>query len=210
LRIGFITGVGAQIVPSITRQFKDLNPEVEFSLLAIPTAHQLQMLQTGSLDIGFLRLPIGEQSALEVLTVHRESFVVPSSHKLAKRKRVRLDKVSGENFVMNERSYAPGFYDLIFGMLRDARVVPNVSQTATDLSTVISLVDGQMGVAILPASAVKHSVASVVACDIVGDLPMSEIALVCDKRVRTPFVDKFRSFTLEKLARVRKSLYSNR
>ena len=212
LRIGFISGVGAQIVPSIARQFKDLNPEVEFSLLAIPTAHQLQMLETGSLDIGFLRLPIGEQSALAVLTVHREPFVlvVPSSHKLANRKRVRLGEVSGENFVMNERSYAPGFYDLIFGMLRAARIVPNVSQTAADLSTVISLVGAQMGVAILPASAVKHSVASVVACDIVGDLPMSEIALVCDKRVRTPVVDNFRSFALEKLARVRKSLHANR
>jgi DNA-binding transcriptional LysR family regulator len=212
LRIGFISGVGAQIVPNIARQFKDLNPEVEFSLLAIPTAHQVQMLQAGSLDVGFLRLPIGEQSALEVRTVHREPFVlvVPSSHKLAKRKRVRLGEVSGENFVMNERSYAPGFYDLIFGMLRDARIVPNISQTAADLSTVISLVDGQMGVAILPASAVKHSVGSVVACDIVGDLPMSEIALVCDKRVHTPVVDKFRSFALEKLARVQDPLYANR
>jgi DNA-binding transcriptional LysR family regulator len=210
LRIGFISGVGAEIVPNIARQFEDFNREVEFSLLAIPTAHQLQMLQAGSLDIGFLRLPIGEQSALEVLTVHREPFVlvVPSSHKLAKRKRVRLSEVSGENFVMNERSYAPGFYDLIFGMLRDARIVPNVSQTAADLSTVISLVGAQMGVAILPASAVKHSVASVVACDIVGDLPMSEIALVCDKRVRTPVVDNFRSFALEKLTRVTKSLHA--
>ena len=96
LRIGFISGVGAQIVPSIARQFKDLNPEVEFSLLAIPTAHQLQMLQTGSLDIGFLRLPIGEQSALEVLTVHREPFVlvVPSSHKLAKRDSVSLSSLA--------------------------------------------------------------------------------------------------------------------
>jgi DNA-binding transcriptional LysR family regulator len=212
LRIGFMASVGAQFVPNIVRQFKDLNPEVEFSLLAIPTAHQLQMLQTGSLDIGFLRLPIGEQPTLEVLTVHRERFVlvVPSSHKLAKRKRVRLGEVSGESFVMNERSYAPGFYDLIFGMLRDARVVPNVSQTAADLSTVISLVGAQMGVAILPVSAVKHGVASVVACDIVGDLPISEIALVCDKRVRTPVVRKFRSFALEKLARVRKSLHANR
>jgi DNA-binding transcriptional LysR family regulator len=161
---------------------------------------------------GFLRLPIGEQPNLEVVTVHREPFVlvVPSSHKLAKRKRVRLGEVSGENFVMNERSYAPGFYDLIFGMLRDARIVPNVSQTAGELLTLISLVSAQMGVAIVPASAAKHSVASVVACDIVGDLPMSEIALVCDKRGRTPVVNKFRSFALEKLARVRKSLDANR
>jgi DNA-binding transcriptional LysR family regulator len=28
LRIGFISGVGAEIVPSLVRQFKDLNPEV--------------------------------------------------------------------------------------------------------------------------------------------------------------------------------------
>lgn len=201
LRIGFISGVGAQIVPTIARQFKDLSPDVEFSLLAIPTAHQLQMLETASLDIAFLRLPIGEQSALEILTVHQEPFVlvVPSSHRLARRKRVRLSEVSGENFVMNERSYAPGFYDLIFGMLRDARIVPNVSQTAADLSTIISLVGAEMGVAVLPASAAEQRVASVVVCDIVGDLPMSEIALVCQKRARTPVVDKFRSFALKSL-----------
>jgi DNA-binding transcriptional LysR family regulator len=212
LRIGFMASVGAQFVPDIVRQFKDLNPEVEFSLLAVPTARQVQMLQTGSLDIGFLRLPIGEQSALEVVTVYREPFVllVPSSHKLAKRKRVRLGEVSGENFVMNERSYSPGFHDLILGILHDAGIVPTVSQTVGELLTLISLVSAQMGVAIVPASAAKHNVASVVACDIVGDLPMSEIALVCDKRVRAPVVSKFRSFALEKLARVRKSLHANR
>lgn len=201
LRIGFMASVGAQFVPNIARQFKDLNPEVEFSLLAVPTASQVQMLQTGSLDIGFLRLPIGEQPALEVVTVHREPFVllVPSSHRLAKRKRVRLGEVSDENFVMNERSYSPGFHDLILGILRDAGIVPTVSQTVGELSTLISLVSAKIGVAIVPASAAKHRVASVVACDIVGNLPMSEIALVCDKRVRTPVADKFRSFALKSL-----------
>jgi len=35
---------------------------------------------------------------------------------------------------MYERAYAPGFHDLIFAMLRDARIVPNVSQTAAEIS----------------------------------------------------------------------------
>jgi len=131
LRIGFISTAGSEIVPNIFRQFRELNPEVEVSLRAITTADQVQMLETGSLDVGFLRLPIGEHSTLEVVTVHREPFVlvVPSSHKLAKRKRVRLSEVSGEDFVMYERRYAPGFHDLILGMLRDAGIVPSVSQT---------------------------------------------------------------------------------
>jgi hypothetical protein len=40
-----------------------------------------------------------------------------------------------------ERTYAPGFHDLIFGILRDARIAPNVSQTAAEILTLISLVD---------------------------------------------------------------------
>jgi DNA-binding transcriptional LysR family regulator len=161
------------------------------------------MLEAGSLDVGFLRLPIGGHSALDVVTVHREPFVlvVPASHKLAKRKRVRLSEVSGQDFVMYERTYAPGFHDLIFGMLRDARIVPNVSQTGAEISTLISLVDAHMGIAILPASAVKHSVASVIACDIVDQIPMSEIAIVVSKHVRAAVVDNFRTFALKKLGR---------
>src|SRR6202142_3430870 len=191
LRIGFVSTAGIEIVPDIVRQFRKSNPDVEFSLRNILTAQQVQMLEAGSLDIGFLRLPIGEHSALDVVTVHREPFVlvVPSSHKLAKRKRVRLREASGQDFVMYERTYAPGFHDLIFGMLRDAGIVPNVSQTAAELSMLISLVDAHMGVAILPLSAVQHTVASVIACDIVDEIPMSEIGMAVRKGTRVPVID---------------------
>ncbi len=207
LRIGFISTVGSEIVPNIVRQFRELNPEVEFSLRAIPTADQVQMLESGLLDIGFFRLPIGGHSALNVVTVHRERFVlvVPASHKLAKRKRVRLSEVAGQDFVLYERTYAPGFHDLIFGMLRDARIVPNISQTAAELSMLISLVGAHMGVAILPLSAVKHSVASVVACDILDRIPMSEIGMAVRKGTRAPVVDNFGSFALKSLVHLRKA-----
>jgi DNA-binding transcriptional LysR family regulator len=107
---------------------------------------------------------------------------------------------------MYERSHASGFYDLILGMLRDARIVPNVSQTAAELSTLISLVDAHMGITILPASAVKHSVAPVIACEIVDRIPMSEIGIAVSKRVRAAVVDNFRSFTLKSLGRARNLL----
>jgi DNA-binding transcriptional LysR family regulator len=201
LRIGFISTAGNEIVPTIIRQFRELNAEVEFSLRNILTTDQIQMLETGSLDIGFLRLPIGGHSDLEVVTVHREPFalVVPSSHKLAKRKRVRLREASGQDFVMYERTHAPGFHDLIFGMLRDAGVIPNVCQTAGEMPTLISLVDSGMGVAILPASTVKRSIASVVACEISDKIPMSEIGIAVRRGERAPVVDNFRSLALEKL-----------
>ena len=113
-------------VPNVIRLFRELNPDIQFSLRNILTADQIRMLEGGSLDIGFLRLPIGGHSQLEVVTVHREPFVlvVPSRHKLAKRKRVRLSEVASQDFVMYERTHAPGFHDLVFGMLRNAGIVP--------------------------------------------------------------------------------------
>ena len=111
---------------------------------------------------------------------------------------------------MYERAYAPGFHDLIVGMLRDARIVPNVSQTAGEISTLVSLVDAHMGIAILPLSAVKHSVASVVACDIVDRIPMSEIGIAVSKGSRAAVIDAFRSFALKRLGPAGNSLRANR
>src|SRR5216683_3944787 len=212
LRIGFISTAGNEIVPNLVRRFRESSPEVVFSLRNILTTDQIQMLSAGSLDIGFLRLPIGEHPELEVVEVHREPFVVvtPLSHKLAKRKKVALHELSGENFVMYERSYAPGFHDLIFGMLRDAGVVPNVCQTAGQMPTLISLVDSGMGISILPASAVKNSVASVVACEIADAIPMSEIGIAVNKGHRAAVVGNFRSLALKELGRGRRSLHGNR
>jgi DNA-binding transcriptional LysR family regulator len=212
LRIGFISTAGREIVPEIVRQFRESNPEVEFSLRNILTAEQVQMLERGSLDVGFLRLPLGGPSQLDVVTVHREPFVlvVPSSHKLAKRKRVRLSELAGQDFVMYERSCAPGFHDLIFGILRDAGIVPNISQTAGEIPTLISLVDSRMGITILPASAVKHSVASVVGCEILDRTPMSEIGIAINKRFRAAPVDNFRSFVLKHLGHSKNASYADR
>lgn len=199
LRIGFISTAGSEFVPNIIRLFRDLNPEVEFSLRNILTAEQIRMLEAGELDIGFLRLPIGGHAQLELVTVHREPFVlvVPASHPLAQRERVPLAEVSGQDFVMYDRAYAPGFHDLIFGMLRNAGIVPNVRQTAGQMPTLISLVAAGMGISILPSSAVKHNVAAVAGCEIADPIPLSEIGLAVAKDTDSAVVENFRTLALE-------------
>ena len=193
LRIGFISTAGSELVPGIIRQFRELNPEVEFSLRNILTAEQIGMLEAGALDVGFLRLPIGGHTQLDVVAVHREPFVlvVPSYHPLAKRKKVRLRELSGQDFVMYDRAHAPGFHDLLVGMLRDAGIVPNVRHSAGEMPTLISLVAAGMGVAILPTSAVRHNVAAVTACAISDPIALSEIGLATSKDSDSAIVKNF-------------------
>ena len=101
--------------------------------------------------------------------------------------------------MLYERAFAPGFYDLLFGIFRDAGIIPTVRQTAGQMPTLISLVASGVGISILPASAVKHSVAAVVACEIADALPLSEIGLAVHKRDRPAIVDRFRSFAMKEL-----------
>jgi len=204
LRIGFISTAGSELLPNIIRAFRESNPAVEFSLRNILTAEQIRMLEAGALDIGFLRLPIGGHTQLEVATVHREPFVlvVPASHTLAKRKKVWLSEVSGQDFVMYDRTHAPGFHDQVVGLLRNAGIVPNVRQSAGEMPTLISLVAAGMGISILPTSAVKHNVAAVVGCEIADQIPLSEIGLALAKDTDSAVVKNFRSLVLETLVTV--------
>jgi DNA-binding transcriptional LysR family regulator len=87
---------------------------------------------------------------------------------------------------------------------------PPVGQTAGEMSTLVSLVDSGTGVALLPASTVKRSIASVVACEIADKIPMSEIGIAVRKEDRAPVVDNFRSLVLQELGRARSALFANR
>jgi len=58
IRIGFISTAGFEIVPNLMRRFRKSYPDVEFSIRNILTGAQLEMIDDGLLDVGFLRLPI--------------------------------------------------------------------------------------------------------------------------------------------------------
>jgi DNA-binding transcriptional LysR family regulator len=58
IRIGFISSAGFEIVANLMRRFRKSYPDVEFSIRNILTGTQLEMIDDGLLDVGFLRLPI--------------------------------------------------------------------------------------------------------------------------------------------------------
>jgi DNA-binding transcriptional LysR family regulator len=196
IRIGFISTAGFEIVPNLMRRFRKSYPDVEFSIRNILTGTQLEMIDDGLLDVGFLRLPIEKRKEIEVTTVHREPFVaiLPSWHSLSAKKEIRLRELKGNPFVMYTREYAPGFHDLLTGILSNAGVVPKVVQTAGEMPTLISLVDAGVGVSIVPASVAKRVVSKVVVCSITDRLPESEIGLAFARQNTAPVIRRFCEF----------------
>src|SRR4029077_21199580 len=92
VRIGFVSTAGNQLLPRLIREYRALNPLVEFSLRNVLTADQGRMLEEGSLDLGFVRMPFAGSPGLSVVPIPQEPFVMvlPSSHPLARKSAVRL------------------------------------------------------------------------------------------------------------------------
>jgi len=196
IRIGFISTAGFEIVPNLMRRFRKSYPDVEFSIRNILTGTQLEMIENGLLDVGFLRLPIENRKDIEVTTIHREPFVaiLPSWHPLSAKKEICLHELKGNPFVMYAREHAPGFHDLLTGILSNAGVVPKVVQTAGEMPTLISLVDAGVGVSIVPASVAKRVLSKVVVCSITDRLPESEIGLAFARQNTAPAIRRFCEF----------------
>ena len=96
--------------------------------------------------------------------------------------------------LQNRREYAPGFYDLLRGILSDAGVVPKVVQTAGEMPTLIYLVDAGAGVSIVPASVAKKIVSKVAVCSLADRLPESEIGLAFARQNNAAVVRRFCEF----------------
>jgi DNA-binding transcriptional LysR family regulator len=202
VRLGFVSTAGQSLIPKLINQYRAKNPLVEFSLRNVLTADQGPMLEEGSLDLGFLRMPFSTGPNLEVAPIHQEDFllVVPSSHRLAQKSAVRLRETAGETFVLYARAHAPGFHDFVLGILSRAGVIPAISQVAGEMPTLISLVASGAGISLLPEPAVKNSKAAVTGCKIRDKIPVSEIALAWRKKTAPAMVEQFRKFVLTNAA----------
>jgi DNA-binding transcriptional LysR family regulator len=119
---------------------------------------------------------------------------LPSGHSLSAKKEIRLRELKGNPFVLYAREYAPGFHDLLTGILSNAGIVPKVVQTAGEMSTLISLVDAGVGVSIVPASAAKRIISKVAVCSIADRLPESEIGLAHARQNTAAVVSRFCEF----------------
>jgi DNA-binding transcriptional LysR family regulator len=126
---------------------------VKLTLQELTPVQQEIAFNQGAIDIGFSRALSSEQSrtfSSRVLYTDPMMAVLPRS-KRVKDKRVRIADLANESFVLFHRESSPGLFDTITGMCNDAGFCPRVENQANMMQTVLSLVEAEQGVAIVPA-----------------------------------------------------------
>ncbi len=153
VRIGFVGSATYALMPRLLPAFRQRYPDVELALHESANLELLAKVEGGDLDIGLVRYPTGAASSLRFEVIEQDEFcaVLPKGHALAARRRVTLAALSREPFIDYASTRVPGLHALVMLVFQQAGVEPRVAQEATQVQTVISLVQSGLGVALVPS-----------------------------------------------------------
>ena len=154
LSIGFIGSATLSFLPDLIRRYKLEYPNVKLALHDLYPVELDKACDRGEIDIAITRTLSLERSKnrqSRVLLRDPLVAVLPQSQKL-KSKRVRLADLANERFILFHRQGAPGVFDTIVGACRSQGFSPRVENEPNSMQTILSLVEAEEGVAIVPAS----------------------------------------------------------
>ncbi|MFF4801078.1 LysR family substrate-binding domain-containing protein [Streptomyces sp. NPDC001351] len=92
----------------------------------------------------------GRPSSAKNLRRDRLVVAVPVEHSLARRKRLRVTDLAGADLIVHSADRRSVMYDVVLGLLRDAGVEPHIRHEVGETSTLVTLVAGALGVAVVP------------------------------------------------------------
>jgi len=153
LSIGFIGSATYVFLPALIRDYKARYPGVKLTLQELSPLQQEVAFNQGLIDIGFTRTLTVEQSrTLSSRCLYRDPMmaVLPLSRPV-KTKRVRIADLAQESFILFHREDAPSLFDTITGMCKNAGFSPRVDSELNLMQTVLSVVEAEQGVSIVPA-----------------------------------------------------------
>jgi DNA-binding transcriptional LysR family regulator len=159
LRLGF--GIATRLlVPRLVSRFRRAFPDVKVTLQDTSTPIQLEALVGGTMDVGFVRLPI--EAPLVHLPVVEERLVlaVPESRRADLGQRAP-STFQEEPFVELGVTHSPSFHAHVQRVCAAYGLRPRVAQSATEFFTVLALVAAGMGIAVVPRAVTQTRVEGV-------------------------------------------------
>jgi DNA-binding transcriptional LysR family regulator len=201
LNIGFATSTIFCGITSAIQKHKKLYPKVELRLQELSSGAQIEALQNGAIDIGFIR-EVGKHDQVMSRHLVKEKFiaVLSNQHPLSKKDSIQLKELLKEPFVHFPRSVAPALYDKVNVLFAKANHYPEIVQEAYEWQTIVSLVEANLGVSICPASFQKLKIGKVQYKPL-ADVRTETVISVCfhasnSSKLITPFLNVLEQLNL--------------
>ncbi len=152
LNLGYSFKFNFELLPATLSTFYRLFPKVTVTLFDMSPSEQLDELAARKIDIGFigLRPPLltGNRSLLEweCIGSHKIVVVLPTDHRLAKKRKLYILDLKQEFFVAMSEETHPGSRDWLCGICREAGYKPRILQDVRIESDIMEFVREGLGV----------------------------------------------------------------
>ncbi|WP_019450954.1 LysR substrate-binding domain-containing protein [Cupriavidus sp. BIS7] len=199
IRVGFTASVPMQdVFPRAVHAFREAHRHAKLELVHMSTGQQLQQLENGEIDIGFLRpspqfRPPARIEVREVLA-DRLVAVLPLGHPLVKSKtqeQIDISELSAERFLLFPRGLGCGLFDHVTTLCNRSGFAPNVAQEAREATTIIGLVASGAGVSVLPEIYARTGIPGVAYRPIAGPDAGSRILMAHRAEALSPIMKRF-------------------
>jgi LysR family hydrogen peroxide-inducible transcriptional activator len=184
VRLGIFPTLGPYLLPHALPLVRAAFPRLELLLVEEKTEVVLRLLREGKLDAGILALPLHEDS-LHTEFLFEEPFLlaVSGEHPLAhKQSQLKLADLSSQNLLLLEDGHC--LRDQALEVCHMAGAGEHAGFRATSLETLRQMVAANVGITLLPVTAVKPPVAPVANLHLIefkGHPPSRRIAMVWRK-----------------------------
>lgn len=154
LSIGFIGSATLSFLPDLIRRYKLDYPGVRLALQELYPVELDSALDSGAIDLAITRtLSLERSKNFASRALLRDPLVAVLPHsRHPRRRRIRLAELAQERFILFHRRGAPGVFDTIVGACRAQGFSPRIENEQNSMQTILSLVQAEEGVAIVPAS----------------------------------------------------------
>lgn len=138
----------------VVQKFAQCYPKTRLITYQLTASEQHEAVRRRQIDAGFLHPPVSGPG-LVFEKVLEETFLcaLPTVHPLARRRKIALEALMTEAFILFPRAVAPACFDIIYELCRQAGFTPDVQHQTSDLNFCLNLVASGMGVTIVPACA---------------------------------------------------------
>jgi LysR family hca operon transcriptional activator len=200
--IGFLTGQELVWLPETLRILRDEDPSIEITLASQSSPELAGALMRGKIDVAFLRREAQAPGlAFKFLTKEPLLAVLPQNHRLAARKEIRLQDLTGETFISPTRA-APALKAAIDAYAAKLGVTLRTEYDAENVSSVVSLVATTGGVTLLPLYVRQMLSPSVVMRPLQGEAPTIDLVIGYSRANTSALLKRFLARTDELTARV--------
>lgn len=199
LRLGF--GIATRLlVPRLVSRFRRAHPQVQVTLRDMSTPAQLDALERGGLDVGFVRLPLDRRLAHIPVVEDRLVLAVPEARRAELARRPPRE-LRDEAFVELAAERSPSFHAHVLRVCARYGFRPRVVQSATEFFTVLALVSAGMGIALVPSATIGTRVEGVAYLPLAAPEALWRVGAAWLPGTRNPVRDAFLDLLREELAR---------